>query len=72
MLLGHFVSDELADGLDRHYLYDAAGDYEEAFRAELAVDEVLASMAPRPPTRAEDRRRSRSCRSSRMLIVHGV
>ena len=45
LLLGHFVSDELADGLDRHYLYAAAGRDEEAFRAELAVDEVLASMA---------------------------
>jgi hypothetical protein len=45
ILLGHFVSDELADGLDRHYLYAAAGRHEEAFRAELAVDEVLASMA---------------------------
>jgi hypothetical protein len=45
LLLGHFVSDELADGLDRHYLYDAAGRYEEALGAELAVDEVLASMA---------------------------
>jgi citrate transporter len=44
LLLGHFVSDELADGLDRHYLYEAAGRHEEAFRAELAVDEVLASM----------------------------
>ena len=45
LLLGHFVSDELADGLDRHYLYEAAGRYEEAFQAELAVEEVLASMA---------------------------
>jgi len=45
LLLGHFVSDELADGLDRHYLYAAAGRDEEAFRAELAVDEVLESMA---------------------------
>jgi hypothetical protein len=44
LLLGHYVSDELADGLDRHYLYEAAGRHEEAFRAELAVDEVLASM----------------------------
>jgi len=44
LLLGHFVSDELADGLDRHYLYEAAGRHEEAFMAELAVDEVLASM----------------------------
>jgi len=45
LLLGHFVSDELADGLDRHYLYAAAGRHEEAFHAELAFDEVLASMA---------------------------
>jgi hypothetical protein len=44
-LLAHFVTEELADGLDRHYLYDAAGRYEEALGAELAVDEVLASMA---------------------------
>ena len=45
LLLGHFVSDELADGLDTHYILDNAGMYEEAFRAELAVDEVLAAMA---------------------------
>jgi citrate transporter len=44
LLLGHFVSDELADGLDRHYLYEAAGRHQEAFMAELAVDEVLESM----------------------------
>jgi hypothetical protein len=46
LLLGHFVSDELADGLDRHYLYTAAGRHQEAFYAELAVDDVLESMAP--------------------------
>jgi hypothetical protein len=45
LLLGHFVSDELADGLDRHYLYEAAGRYDEAFQEELTVDEVLESMA---------------------------
>lgn len=45
LLLGHFVSEELADGLDRHYLYDAAGRFEEALQAELAVDEVLASLS---------------------------
>src|SRR5262249_47661072 len=44
-LLAHFVSEELADGLDRHYVLDNAGRYEEAFRAELAVDEVLAATA---------------------------
>ena len=32
LLLGHYVSDELADGLDRHYVYDAAGRYEEAMQ----------------------------------------
>jgi len=41
LLLGHFVSEELADGLDRHYLYEAAGRPEDALRAELAVEEVL-------------------------------
>jgi hypothetical protein len=45
LLLGHYVTDELADGLDRHYLYSAAGDDERAFMAEQAVDEVLAAMA---------------------------
>ena len=29
-LLAHFVSEELADGLDRHYVFDNAGQYEEA------------------------------------------
>jgi len=45
LLLGHFVTDELADGLDTHYILDNAGQYEEAMRAELAVDEVLAATA---------------------------
>jgi hypothetical protein len=44
LLLGHFVSEELADGLDRHYLHLAAGRFEQALQAELAVDEVLAAM----------------------------
>lgn len=47
LILGHYVSEQLADGLDRHYVFDAAGDYEAAFQAEQAVDEVLASMARR-------------------------
>lgn len=45
LLLGHFIAEELADGLDRHYVFDAEGEYEAAFQAELAVDEVLAVMA---------------------------
>ena len=71
LLLGHFVTDELADGLDRHYVYDNAGRYEEAFRAELAVDEVLAEMSV-------VRRRAQiigACALlpfAAMLILHGV
>jgi hypothetical protein len=45
ILLGHFVADELADGLDRHYIYAQEGLDEQAFLAELAVDEALASTA---------------------------
>ncbi len=45
LLLGHFVAEELADGLDRHYVLDVAGEYEAALQAEQAVDEVLAVMA---------------------------
>jgi Na+/H+ antiporter NhaD/arsenite permease-like protein len=45
LLLGHFVAEELADGLDRHYVLDAAGEYEAAFQAEQAVAEVLGAMA---------------------------
>lgn len=45
-LLAHYVSDELADGLDRHYVLDVAGEYEAALRAELAMDEVLAVTRP--------------------------
>ena len=45
-LLAHYVSEELADGLDNHYILENAGEYDAAFRAELAVDAVLASLAP--------------------------
>src|SRR5262249_33009409 len=45
MLLAHFVAEELADGLDRHYLYRGGGRDQAAFYAELAVEEVRASMA---------------------------
>src|SRR5205823_13623834 len=43
--LGHFVTDELADGLDRHYIYAQEGLDEQAFMAELAVDEALEATA---------------------------
>lgn len=71
LLLGHYVTEELADGLDRHYVYDNAGQYEEAFRAELAVDEVLAEMSL-------VRRRAQLIGACAlipfvaMLVVHGV
>jgi Na+/H+ antiporter NhaD/arsenite permease-like protein len=70
-LLGHYVAEELADGLDRHYVLENAGQHEEAFRAELAVDEVLASMAPL-------RRRAQKYGAfalvpfAGMLVVHGI
>ncbi len=43
-ILGHFVSEELADGLDRHYMLDVGGRYKEALVAQLAVAEVLEGM----------------------------
>jgi Na+/H+ antiporter NhaD/arsenite permease-like protein len=44
-LLGHLVSEDLADSLDRHYVLDAAGDHHGALKAERSVDAALASMA---------------------------
>jgi Na+/H+ antiporter NhaD/arsenite permease-like protein len=44
-LLGHFVSEELAEALDRHYLLAAAGDHRGALDAEKTVDETIASFA---------------------------
>ena len=44
-LLGHLVSEDLAEALDRHYILDAAGDHEGAWKAERSVDETLASLA---------------------------
>ena len=46
-LLGHFVSEELADALDRHYTLDAAGDHRGALEAETIVDATIASFAKR-------------------------
>ncbi len=46
-LLGQFVSEELADSLDRHYIFDAAGDDEGALKAEEAVGDTLAALARR-------------------------
>ena len=46
-LLGHFVSEELADSLDRHYIFDAAGDYVNALKMEKDVDDTLYALARR-------------------------
>ncbi|HUF40376.1 MAG TPA: hypothetical protein VMR20_00365 [Verrucomicrobiae bacterium] len=43
-LLGHFVSEELADALDRHYTLDAAGDHAGALAAERAVPRAPCSV----------------------------
>ena len=45
LLLGHYVSEELATSLDRHYVLDSMGDDEGAMRAEQWVDDTLASSA---------------------------
>jgi hypothetical protein len=71
LLFGHFVSEELADGLDRHYLYDAAGREEEAMQAEQAARVVLASAA-------KDRHRAQVIGALglipfiALLVMHGV
>jgi Na+/H+ antiporter NhaD/arsenite permease-like protein len=44
-LLGSFVSEQLAESLDRHYLLDAAGDHAGARAAERKVAETLAAFA---------------------------
>jgi hypothetical protein len=71
LLLGHFVTEELADGLDRHYVYAQAGRDEEAFRAELAVDEVLAVMA-RARRRAQKIGGLALVPFAGMLLLHGL
>ena len=71
LLLGHFVTEELADGLDRHYILDAAGEYEAAFQAELAVHEVLAAMA-RVRQRAQRVGALALVPFIAVLIVHGI
>jgi len=71
LLLGHFVAEEIADGLDRHYIFEAAGQHEEAFRAELAVDEVINAMA-RLRRRAQFIGGLALIPFVAVLIVHGI
>jgi len=70
-LLAHYVTEELADGLDTHYVLDNAGMYEEAFRAELAVDDVLAAMA-KVRRRAQKIGALAMAPFAAMLVVHGI
>jgi len=71
ILLGHFVTEELADSLDRHYVLDLRGDDEGAMRAEQWVDDTLAAAA-------KQRRRAQLVGGLALipfvclLIVHGV
>jgi Na+/H+ antiporter NhaD/arsenite permease-like protein len=46
-LLGRFVSEDLAESLDRHYVFQAAGDQAGALAAERQVDDTLAASARR-------------------------
>ena len=70
-LLGHFVSEDLAEALDRHYVLDAAGDHNGALEAEKAVDDAIAAAARR-------RRLAQKIGASAllpfigMLIWHGI
>jgi hypothetical protein len=70
-LLGHFVSEELADSLDRHYELAFARDLEGAKQAERSINEALASLA-------HLRRRTQKIGAIALvpfiglLIVHGI
>ena len=70
-LLGHFVSEELADPLDRHYQLLYARDHEGAHQAEQVIGENLAS-------RAHLRRRAQKIGAIAvapfiaLLILHGI
>jgi Na+/H+ antiporter NhaD/arsenite permease-like protein len=44
-LLGHFVSEELADSLDRHYVLAVAGDQEGAEAAQRSIDKAIGTLA---------------------------
>ncbi len=71
LLLGHYVSEELAASLDRHYVLDSMGDDEGAMLAEQWVDDTLAASA-------QARRRAQLIGAIALvpfvglLIAHGV
>jgi Na+/H+ antiporter NhaD/arsenite permease-like protein len=70
-ILGHFVGEDLAHSLDRHYVLDAAGDDEGAMRAEQWIDDTLADTA-------RERRRAQVFGAlalipfAAVLIAHGM
>ena len=70
-LLAFYVSDELADGLDRHYVLDREGDYEAALQAELAVEEVL-RVTGRERRRAQLIGALATVPFAAMLVVHSL
>lgn len=50
MLLGHFVSEDLAESLDRHYVLEAAGDHRGALDAQKTVADALRALGRRRQT----------------------
>jgi hypothetical protein len=70
-LLGHLVSDDLAESLDRHYVQEAAGDHDGARRAEELVDRALASMA-RVRRRAQALGALALAPFVGLLVLHGI
>jgi len=70
-LLGHFVSEDLAEALDRHYVLDASGDHAGALEAEKVVDDTLASMA-RHRQRAQLIGALALAPFIGMLVAHGI
>jgi hypothetical protein len=70
-LLGHFVAEDLADALDRHYVLNAVGDPEGALQAQQAVSDVLAATS-RLRRRAQQIGAFALVPFIAMLIAHGL
>ena len=70
-LLGHFVNEDLANSLDAHYTYDAAGKYEAAVIAEKEVETTLALLA-KVRKRAQKAGALAIIPFVAMLILHGI
>jgi Na+/H+ antiporter NhaD/arsenite permease-like protein len=70
-LLGHFVCEEVADSLDQHYVFETAGDHDNALRAQQSASSVLASAA-RLRQKAQRLGALALVPFIGMLIVHGL